>query len=182
MATPKISDEKVIEATGKNWKEWFSILDKAGAKIMNHTEIADLVYEKHLAKKESGGWWSQMVTVEYERSRGLRKVHQQTDGFRVAVHKTLPGTVSSLQRKWAEVSSSQKVASQKLERIPSKTKRALLRYQAKVGKVEVFFDDRGKDKARIAIEAIRLPKESDVEPARKFWRKILDQMEEKEDV
>ena len=36
---PRMSDEAVKAKTGKVWKEWFTILDKAGAKKMTHQEI-----------------------------------------------------------------------------------------------------------------------------------------------
>ena len=31
---PRMSDEAVKAKTGKSWKEWFALLDKAGAKKM----------------------------------------------------------------------------------------------------------------------------------------------------
>lgn len=34
-----MSDAAVEARTDKNWKQWFSILDAAGAKKMNHREI-----------------------------------------------------------------------------------------------------------------------------------------------
>jgi hypothetical protein len=36
----RISDESVLKATGRSWNEWYSILNKAGAKKMEHKEIA----------------------------------------------------------------------------------------------------------------------------------------------
>src|SRR5690349_6826312 len=108
MKSSRISDAAVQKATGKNWKQWFAILDKAGAKKMTHRDMAQFVYDHHLGKKgkgttnvaTSGGWWSQMVTVEYERERGLRKVNEYAQGFLVAIHKTMAGSVSSLQKHW----------------------------------------------------------------------------------
>jgi hypothetical protein len=65
---PRMSDEAVKAKTGKNWKEWFAILDKAGADKMNHQEIV-----KYLKTKQGvGPWWQQMVTVTYEVRTGHR--------------------------------------------------------------------------------------------------------------
>jgi len=36
---PRMSDAAVQAKTGKNWKEWFSLLDKAGARKLTHQEI-----------------------------------------------------------------------------------------------------------------------------------------------
>jgi hypothetical protein len=171
MNKSNISEEAVKKATGKNLKEWFSILDKEGAKKLNHTEIARLVYKKYLP---TNGWWSQMVTVEYERARGLRKINETSQGFVVAVHKTVPSTIKALQNGWEEILKSKEVAKKKLEKIPSKTKRAMLRYKADVGGVVVYFDERGKDKSRIKVETIRLASSSSVETARRFWKKVLE--------
>ncbi len=75
----KISDDAVKRATGKNWEQWFTLLDKAGAKKMKHIDIARMVQTKYLGNKnksidvaKSEGWWSQMITVQYEYSRKLR--------------------------------------------------------------------------------------------------------------
>lgn len=40
---PRMSDEAVKAKTGKTWKEWFTILDKAGATKMTHQEIVKLL-------------------------------------------------------------------------------------------------------------------------------------------
>jgi hypothetical protein len=54
---PRMSDEAVKAKTGKAWKEWFAILDKAGANKMNHQEIV-----KYLnAKRGVGPCRQQMV-------------------------------------------------------------------------------------------------------------------------
>ncbi|MEP7167259.1 MAG: hypothetical protein ABI758_04740 [Candidatus Woesebacteria bacterium] len=183
MSTPQIGDDAVIKATGKNWKEWFSILDTKKASQHPHIEIAKLIQEKYLKKKErvnvvtNGGWWAQMITVEYERARGIRKINEQADGFMVAVTKTVPGTVESLQKKWEKILVSDVVVSKKLVRIPSKTKRAQLRYSADVGRVIVSFDKRANGKAWIAIESTKLPRKSLVEPTREFWKKIVSTIE-----
>src|SRR5687768_242594 len=42
---PKMSDDAVKAKTGKVWKEWFAILDKAGAKNMTHQEIVRYLRE-----------------------------------------------------------------------------------------------------------------------------------------
>ncbi len=72
----RIGDEAVKAKTGKVWKEWFKILDAAGAKKMTHTEIARHLY----GKCKVPGWWSQMVANQYEQERGLRAARQDTNG------------------------------------------------------------------------------------------------------
>jgi hypothetical protein len=50
-------------------------LDYLGAKEMSHREIAALVSKKY----KIDGWWSQTVTVGYERINGLRARGQRRD-------------------------------------------------------------------------------------------------------
>ena len=81
----KISDEKVKKSTGKTWKQWFSILSKAGAMKMEHKDIARLLYQKY----SLSGWWSQMVTVQYEQDIKGRKKHETTSGYQISKSVTL---------------------------------------------------------------------------------------------
>jgi len=79
-----ISDEAVRAKTGKTWKQWFSALDRAGAKKLSHREIAVWLSERGLP-----GWWAQMVTVAYERAQKARPIGQTATGWQVSVQKTL---------------------------------------------------------------------------------------------
>lgn len=44
---PRMSDDAVEAKTGKTWSYWFRLLDKAGAKKMNHQEIVAVVGAQH---------------------------------------------------------------------------------------------------------------------------------------
>ena len=82
-----ISDEAVKNATGKDWSQWFKVLDKEGAVNLSHKEIAKLLQEK---KYIESGWWAQSITVEYEYARGKRVVGETaSSGFEVGVQKTI---------------------------------------------------------------------------------------------
>ena len=50
-----MSDAAVQAKTGKTWKEWFAILDRAGARKMAHKEIAAYLYRE----LQVPAWWSQ---------------------------------------------------------------------------------------------------------------------------
>lgn len=169
MERGRVSDEAVKKATGKTWDSWFALLDKARAKQMNHTEIAYLLSTKYI----SNGWWAQMVTVEYERVQGKRKVNENKDGFLVAVHKTVALPVSQLEKVWQKVLQMPMVQKRKLMDLRSQTKRKMIHYKADVGGVVVYFDERGDGKSRIMVESVKLPSKKSVEQNRLFWKKIL---------
>ncbi len=169
MERGRVSDEAVKKATGKTWDSWFALLNKAHAKQMNHSEIAHFLSTKYI----KNGWWAQMVTVEYERVQGKRKINENKDGFLVAVHKTVDLPVSKLEKVWQKVLLMPVVQKRKLMNLDSKTKRRMLHYKADVGSVVVYFDERGKDKSRIMVESMKLPSKQSVEQNRLFWKKIL---------
>ncbi|MDQ3985175.1 MAG: DUF4287 domain-containing protein, partial [Actinomycetota bacterium] len=84
-ADERVSDTKIKEATGKKWDQWFSILDRWGARDRKHGEIARFLTDKH----DVPGWWAQSITVGYERARGMRLKYQQADGFTISASKTI---------------------------------------------------------------------------------------------
>lgn len=91
-----ISNEAVKYATGKEWDEWFSLLDEKDAEKLSHKEIADLLLCGGYIEK-GNGWWAQSVTVAYEYAKGRRVKGQTADGkFKVGVQKTLPINVKKL--------------------------------------------------------------------------------------
>ncbi len=64
-----ISDETVIEKTGKATDEWNAILDTWDAPTKGHPAIARFLEQEHGVS----GWWAQTITVRYEYARGLRR-------------------------------------------------------------------------------------------------------------
>jgi uncharacterized protein YndB with AHSA1/START domain len=80
-----VADEGMVRATGKGHAEWFAILDGWGATDHTHTEIARWLSENY----GTPGWWTQNLTVSYERARGMRARHQMADGFSVSVTRTV---------------------------------------------------------------------------------------------
>jgi hypothetical protein len=81
------SDEAMRRGSGKPHAEWFALLDAWGATSHNHTEIATWLRDTQGVP----GWWSQNITVSYERARGMRARHQQRDGYTIGVTKTMAG-------------------------------------------------------------------------------------------
>ena len=66
---------------------------------MSHGEIAQLVNEKY----KVDGWWSQMVTVGYERIKGLRARGQRRDGtYEASKSRTFDVPVTTLFDAWAD--------------------------------------------------------------------------------
>ena len=70
-----MSDAAVRAKTGRTWVEWVRVLDAVGAAKLPHRAIAQQVASHGLTS-----WWTQTVTVGYERIRGLRERGQKRGG------------------------------------------------------------------------------------------------------
>jgi hypothetical protein len=99
VAAPKkstkgaISDASSLKKTGHALAHWYAVLDKFGAIEKGHTAAARHLHETHGVD----GWYSQGITVSYERERGVRAVNQRRDGaWEVSVTKTITATPQQL--------------------------------------------------------------------------------------
>ena len=82
----------MIEATGHGWDHWFAALDEWGAREQSHTQIARWLRDEHGVP----GWYSQSISVSYERARGMRAVGEGVNGFTVSVSRTVDATAEEL--------------------------------------------------------------------------------------
>ena len=81
-----MSDAAIKKATGCDWDKWVFCLDYVGAQDWSHRAIADHVHTAYKVKD----WWTQMVTVGYERIKGCARIGQRRDGgFEANKSKTL---------------------------------------------------------------------------------------------
>ncbi|HEU5154041.1 MAG TPA: hypothetical protein VFU03_04890, partial [Gemmatimonadales bacterium] len=62
-----MSDVTIKARTGCTWERWVWALDRVDAHLWPHREIAQYVQEKYKVPD----WWTQTVTVGYERIKGL---------------------------------------------------------------------------------------------------------------
>jgi uncharacterized protein YndB with AHSA1/START domain len=93
VAKGSISDIKVREKTGQGLDHWFTVLDRFGAVEKGHSAAARHLYDVHGVS----GWYSQGITVAYERARGVRAVNQRCDGdFEVSVSKVMTADAATV--------------------------------------------------------------------------------------
>jgi hypothetical protein len=173
---PRMSDEAVQAKTGKTWKEWFAILDKAGAKKLSHQEIV-----KYLSAEQGvGPWWQQMVTVTYEQARGLRNKHQKPNGYEITVSRTLNQPVAKL-FKWF---SDEKLRKRWLEEDRLSTRTAIpnksLRLNWIDGKttLQVSFVAKTPDKTQVVVQHFKLPSAAASTKMKTYWGKALDRLQQ----
>lgn len=151
-----MSDAAVKKATGRSWDEWVKRLDAAGAMSKPHREIVKIV--------DAGNWWSQMVTVGYERIRGLRDKGQRRGGgyeagksrtFNVAVKKLYDAFVKS-------------VPSNATVKSATPNKRVRLSWDDGTI-VEAIFMSKAPAKSAVAVTHQKLPDKASVEKMKVLW-------------
>jgi hypothetical protein len=166
---PNMSDTAVKAKTGKDWAGWFGALDKAGAAKLKHSQIAQLLHEKHGV----AGWWSQMVTVEYELARGLRVRHQTATGFSVSASKTIATTLSALYMATSNGAKRKQWFPQGEFQLSSQTRNKYLRGSWNGARLEIGFYATEGGKSQIAIQVNKLAKRADVDRERAAWKAAL---------
>jgi hypothetical protein len=65
-----LSDEEVKRSTGKEWKDWFSLLDQFGVAEKGH-ELTVKYLREHQNLEEK---WARLVALRYEDDQGLRSL------------------------------------------------------------------------------------------------------------
>jgi hypothetical protein len=171
MASGQISDDAVRKKTGKGWGQWFTLLDKAGAKEMDHKHVA-----AHLSTLGVPGWWCQMIAVTYEQDRGLRKKHQMPDGYSVGVSRTFDVPIGSLYSQWSDSKLRNKWLKEKIiVRKETKNKSMRITWPDNTS-VELYFTGKAPDKSQVAVQHSKLAKAADVERSRVYWKAALDRL------
>jgi uncharacterized protein YndB with AHSA1/START domain len=169
--TPAITDAAVKAKTGKTWSEWFAILDKAGAKKMNHKEIVGLVSESYDVRL----WWQQTVAVTYEKARGLREKHEKSEGYQISVSRTLSVPVSALYNAWNDAKSRNRWLAEKGMTIRKATPNKSLRITWVDGKtsVEVNLYPKGESKSQVVVQHSKLPNAKEASAKKVYWAEKL---------
>ena len=168
---PEVGDEAVRARTGKNWAQWFAALDKEGAASKTHKEIVAILSDKH----GLGPWWRQMVTVAYERARGLREKHETPEGYQLGASKTIAVPLKELYAAWTEARRREKWLPKAKLTVRKSTPSKSMRITWSDGShVDVLFTAKGNGKSQVAVGHRKLPNRGEVERMKKFWRGRLE--------
>lgn len=170
----RINDSAVKKATGKNWVEWFTVLNRTGAKDMEHKDIAKFLQEKF----DLSGWWSQMVTVQYEQDVKGRKKHEKPEGFQISKSKTLPFSVSKIFTCVYLSSERKNWLKDPGFTLTKSTKNKSIRGKWSVGKTNIEFQFYAKDKSKtqVVVQHSKIPSIKEAENLKTFWKANLDNL------
>ena len=177
VADPGMAEASLIKGTGHGWDHWLRLLDDWGATAHNHTEIARYVS----TELGVGSWWSQTVTVGYERSRGMRAMHQRPEGFEVNVSKTVDLPAMEAWRAFVEPSRRAGWLDLGLRmRTGTRTMGRAARFDVPTEgtRVNVAFTEKGEDRSVVTVTHVKLANAADVAAHRADWKRRLTSLSE----
>jgi len=171
---PPVAEERVVEVTGRGWQAWFGVLDGWGAASHSHTEIARWLREEHGVD----GWYSQSITVGYERARGLRAPGQRPDGFAAGASRTIAVPVERLFEAFTDDGLRERWLPGAELRVRTATAPRTARYDWEDGSTRVIvgFEDAGPSKSRVALSHERLPDADTADEMKSWWRERLTEL------
>lgn len=169
-----MSDAAVQAKTGKAWKEWFAILDKAGAKKMTHQEIVKYLNTKHGV----GPWWQQMVTVTYEQARGLRERYQKPGGYEISISRTVNVPLTKLYNAFANEKDRKTWLTEDELVVRKATTDKTMRSTWSDGKtsLNINFTPKGDQKSQVVVQHSKLPTAKASATMKTYWAKALDRL------
>jgi hypothetical protein len=171
-----MSDAVIKEKTGCTWERWVKALDHHGAEKMSHGEIAKLVSEKYNVPS----WWTQTVTVGYERIKGLRARGQRRDGtYEASKSRTYNVPVTKLFDAWSDAN----LRKQWLDGATVKVRTATAPKSMRLGWsdgtiVAVGFLSKGKSKSSVAVQHTKLPNRESANRLKQYWSERFDSLSE----
>jgi hypothetical protein len=159
----------VRRATGREHDEWFSLLDKWGARGREYREIADWLMDEHGVSK----WWAQKLIVEYEQERGVREPGVRRNGtFEVGASKTLDVPVEQAfdafvnarrRKRWLTDAAMTLSASE-----PDRSARFL--WEDGTTRVTVAFLDKGSSRSTVSVSHDRITDAQWAQTTKENWR------------
>jgi hypothetical protein len=169
-----VSDAAVKKATGCAWERWVSVLDKVRAHAWEHRAIAEYVHEKYKVRD----WWTQQVTVGYERIKGLREIGQRRGGsYEASRSRTFAVPVGRLFRMFAEPRHRRRWLEADGFTVRTATTDRSMRITWSDGtSVELWFTAKGPKKASVAVQHTRLTERAAIARSKAYWGAQLDRL------
>lgn len=171
VATPEMSDDAIRSGTGRGWDEWCELIEKFPERSQGHTAIARHIREEHGVD----AWWSQAVTVGYERITGLRLPHQMADGtFTANKSKTVTLNGEEFRQLLLDEEHRVHLFPNVATEVLSKPTAKAIRLSVGPGVAIIRLDGLVGDRTKVTVQHERLPTFDDVEEWKFYWAEWLD--------
>jgi hypothetical protein len=143
---------------------------------MSHRDIVALVNEKYKVED----WWSQTVTVGYERIKGLRTLGQRRDGtYETSKSRTFNVPVTTLFDAWADARIRRRWLNGASVNVRTATAPKSMRLDwTDRSIIAVGFLAKGKSKSAVAVQHTKLPDKESAQNLKQYWSDRLDALGE----
>jgi hypothetical protein len=169
-----MSDAPVKKQTGRDWAQWVKVLDAAHAAEKPHREIA-----KYVSSLGVGDWWTQTVTVGYERIRGLRAIGQRRDGkYEANKSRTFAVPVERLFKAFADARQRARWLPEKVKMRSTNANKAMRLAWDDDTPVQLGFYAKTADRSSVAVQHSKLPDKATSDRMKALWAERLDALAE----
>ncbi len=170
-----MSDATIKAKTGCSWERWVWALDRAGAHEWSHRAIAEYVHEKYNVP----GWWTQTVTVGYERIKGLRAVGQRRGGgYEASKSKVFRVPIGRLFRAFHDARTRRRWlgGDKPIVRTAVRDKSMRVTWPDDTS-VEIYFVNQGASKSQVAVQHRKLADKASADRMKAYWTERLAALE-----
>jgi hypothetical protein len=170
-----MSDATIKARTGCTWERWVRALDHVAAHQWSHREIAAHVQQKY----KVSGWWSQSVTVGYERIKGLRAIGQRRGGgYEASKSKTFAAPVSRLYRAFHDPRTRRRWLGGAKPTVRTAVPDKSMRVTWQDGtSVEWYFVGKGAAKCQVVVQHSKLADKASADRMKAYWTERLGALE-----
>lgn len=171
-----LSNDAVKAQTGCTWESWVGALDAVKAYTWPHRTIAEYVHEKYNVRE----WWTQMVTVGYERIKGLRDRGQRRgSSYEATKSKTFGVPMGRLYGAFAKPKTRARWLDGAELFVRKATSNRSMRITWGDGtSVELWFTKKDRSKSQVAVQCTRLPDRDMAAAKKQYWTERLNALEE----
>ncbi|SDS15929.1 hypothetical protein [Microlunatus soli] len=186
----------LVAASGRDYPEWFDLLDRWGASGRPYAEISDWLTGQGLSS-----WWAQKLIIEYEQARGVRRAGARPDGsYTAGASKTIAADAEQVFAAFVEplTRASQDRDSQDrdswlhgisvhgrvlptptlTERTTTAPRSAHFDIDGGPRRLHLTIAASGPGKVTVAVEESGLDDPETVEPTKQAWRLRLDRLKQ----
>jgi uncharacterized protein YndB with AHSA1/START domain len=170
-----IKDATIKARTGCDWERWVWVLDQTGAQDWSHRAIADHVRRRY----KTPMWWTQAVTVGYERIKGLRAVGQRRNGqYEAGKSKTLGAPTARVYRAFRDARTRRRWLGDVSLTVRTAVPKRTMRITWSDGtSVEWYFVPKGEAKCQVAVQHGKLPDREAADRMKAWWAERLGELD-----
>ena len=166
-----MSDAALKAQTGCTWERWVHALDRVQAHTWPHRRIAEYVHTTY----KTPDWWSQTVTVGYERIKSLRAIGQRRGGgFETSKSKTFAVPLARLYRAFADARTRARwLPDVGFEVRTARASKSMRLTWPDRTSVEIGFMGKGPAKSQVAVQHSKLPDQAAASRLKQYWTERL---------